>query len=120
MSDQRATPASAPRIAWLRTVGWVAYIATLVAIAVFVVLSVQGLIPKTQQLYPLPGVIAGLLIIGLWTAIGPALYKSRSTATRVGKYVLAILVTIVVFPLVVTGVSTLSEWIVSLFPGHSQ
>lgn len=86
-------------------------------LAWFVVLWIHNDVPKTDQLYPLPGIASALLIIGLWTIIGPALYKSRSTATRVGKYVLGVLLSIIFYPIVVTGLSSFAAWIVSLVPG---
>ena len=84
---------------------------------VFVVLWIRGDISRTQQLYPLPGLASGFLIIGIWTALGPWLYRSGSIAARAGKYVLAGLITIVIYPAVVTLVGALAEYIVSLIPG---
>jgi len=103
--------------AWLRIVGWIAFAVALVLFVVFVVLWVRGDIPRSQQSYPLPGLATGFLIIGIWTALGPWLYRSRSTATRVGKYVLAGVFTIVIYPAVVAIVGALAEWMVSLIPG---
>jgi hypothetical protein len=108
------------RVTPLKIVGWVAYLVAAVIFVLFVLLWIRGDISKSQQLYPLPGVASGFLIVGVWTVLGPALYRSRTTATRAGKYVLAVLVTIIFYPLIVTGVSSLAEWIVSLFPGHTH
>jgi predicted anti-sigma-YlaC factor YlaD len=119
MPDERAVPRAAPvrRALWLRIVGWAAYAIALALLVVFVVLWIRGDISKGQQLYPLPGFATGFLIIGVWTYLGSWLYKSRSTATRVGKYVLAVLVSVGIFPTAVTLVSAVAGWIVSLIPG---
>jgi hypothetical protein len=101
----------------LRIVGWAAYVVALAIFVVFVVQWVHDEIPVGQQLYPLPGIAAAFLIIGIWTILGPSLYNSRSTATRAGKYVLAVVVTIIFYPLIVTGISSLAQWVVSLIPG---
>jgi hypothetical protein len=116
MPDERvASPVH--RALWLRIVGWVAYTIALALFVVFVVLWIRGDISKGEQLYPLPGFATGFLIIGIWTVLGPWLYKSRSTATRVGKYVLAVVVSVGIFPTAVTLVSAVAGWIVSLIPG---
>ncbi len=114
MPDDRAAAPAARRSTLLRVVGWVAYLITIVLVVLFVILSIRGDIPKGQQLYPLPGIASVFLILGVWTVLGPALYRSRSTATRAGKYVIAGILTIVFYPIVVTGVSSLAAWIVSL------
>ena len=105
------------RITRLKVAGWVAYLLTLAVLAWFVVLWIHNDVPPAQQLYPLPGIASVLLIVGLWTIIGPALYKSRSTATRAGKYVLGVLLTVLFYPIIVTGLSSFAAWIVSLIPG---
>ena len=105
------------RVTPLKVVGWVAYLLTLAVLVWFIVLWIHNDIPKTAQLYPLPGLASLLLIIGLWTIIGPALYKSRSTATRAGKYAIGVLLSILFYPIVVTGLSSIAAWIVSLVPG---
>ena len=110
-------PAQSRRVTPLKVVGWVAYFLTLAVLAWFIILWIHNDVPKTDQLYPLPGIASALLIVGLWTIIGPALYKSRSTATRVGKYVLGVLLSILFYPIVVTGLSSFAAWIVSLVPG---
>ena len=119
MPDERAVPKAAPphRALWLRIVGLAAYAIALALLVVFVVLRIRGDISEGQQLYPLPGFATGFLIIGVWTYLGPWLYKSRSTATRVGKYVLAVLISVGIFPTAVTLVSAVAGWIVSLIPG---
>jgi hypothetical protein len=114
MPDDRAAAPAVRRSTLLRVVGWVAYLITIVLVALFVILSIRGDIPKGQELYPLPGIASVFLIVGVWTVLGPALYRSRSTATRAGKYVIAAILTIVFYPIVVTGVSSLAAWIVSL------
>jgi len=114
MPDDLAAAAATRRGTLLKIVGWVAYGITLVLFALFVILSIRGDIPKGQELYPLPGIASVFLIVGVWTVLGPALYRSRSTATRAGKYVIAAILTVVFYPLVVTGVSSLAAWIVSL------
>jgi hypothetical protein len=103
--------------AWLRILGWITFAVALALFVVFVVLWVRGDISRAQQLYPLPGLATGFLIIGIWTALGPWLYRSRSTAARAGKYVLAGVITIGIYPAAVTLVGALAEYIVSLFPG---
>ncbi len=118
MPDERAVAAAPRRITPLRVVGWAAYLVALVLFVVFVVMWIRGDVATNQQLYPIPGIAAGFLVIGIWTALGPALYKSRSTATRVGKYVLAVVVSVGVFPTLVTIVSGLAGWLVSLDPGR--
>jgi hypothetical protein len=114
MPDDLAAAPATRRGTLLRIVGWVAYAITLVLFALFVILSIRGDVPKGQELYPLPGITSVFLIVGVWTVLGPALYRSRSTATRAGKYVIAAILTVVFYPLVVTGVSSLAAWIVSL------
>jgi predicted anti-sigma-YlaC factor YlaD len=118
MPDERAVAAAPRRITPLRVVGWAAYLVALVLFVVFVVMWIRGDVATNQQLYPIPGIAAGFLVIGIWTALGPALYKSRSTATLVGKYVLAVVVSVGVFPTLVTIVSGLAGWLVSLDPGR--
>ncbi len=117
MPDDRAAAPAARRSTLLRVVGWVAYAITLALFALFVILWTRGDVPKAQELYPLPGIVSVFLIAGVWTVLGPALYRSRSTATQVGKYVIAVILTVVFYPIVVTGVSSLAAWIVSLIPG---
>ena len=117
MPDDRAAAPAARRSTLLKVVGWVAYAITIALFVLFVILWTRNDIPKGDELYPLPGIASVFLIVGVWTVLGPALYRSRSTATRAGKYVIAVILTIVFYPLVVTGVSSLAAWIVSLIPG---
>jgi hypothetical protein len=112
---QPAPPVRKPL--WLRIVGWVAYAIAVALFVVFVVLWIRGDISRGQQLYPLPGFATGFLIVGIWTALGPRLYRSHSTATRAGKYVAAVVVTVIIYPAFVTAVATVAEYIVSLVPG---
>jgi hypothetical protein len=114
MPDDRAVTPATRRWTPLKIVGWVAYLITLVLFALFVILWIRGDIPKGQELYPLPGIASVFLIVGVWTVLGPALYSSRSAATRAGKYVMAAILTVVFYPVIVTGVSSLAAWIVSL------
>jgi hypothetical protein len=117
MPDDRVAGPAARRSTLLKIVGWVSYFITVALFVLFVVLWIRGDVPKQQELYPLPGIASAFLIIGVWTVLGPALYRSRSTATRAGKYVIAVILTILFYPIVVTGVSSLAAWIVSLVPG---
>jgi hypothetical protein len=112
------TPEPARRATPLKIVGWVAYLVALVILVVFVLESIHGSIPTSQQLYPLPGLAAAFVVIGVWSVLGPFLYASRSTATRAGKYVLAALATVILFPLLVTIASDIALWIVSLDPSR--
>ena len=116
MPDERAAVPQR-RLTWLNVVGWVSYLIAVAVLVVFVLLWIHGDISKAQQLYPLPGLASGFLIVGIWTALGPALYGSRTTASRAGKYVVAVLLTVLFYPVVVSGVGALAEWVVSLVPG---
>jgi 4-amino-4-deoxy-L-arabinose transferase-like glycosyltransferase len=118
MSDDRAASELPRRVTPLKIAGWVAYLVAIVLVVVFIVESIGGTIPKSQQLYPLPGVAAVFLVLGIWSVLATVLWKSRSTATRVGKYILAVLVTIIVYPLLVTIVSDLALWVVTLDPNR--
>jgi len=112
------TTEPARRVTPLKIVGWAAYLVAIVLVVVFIVESINGNIPTSQQLYPIPGAAAALLVIGIWSTLATVLWKSRSTATRAGKYILAVLVTIIVYPLLVTVVSDIAIWLVSLDPGR--
>jgi hypothetical protein len=99
-------------------VGWAAYVVAIALFVVFIVESIGGNIPASQQFYPIPGVATVFLIVGVWSTLATVLWKSRSTATRVGKYIVAVLVTIILYPLLVTIVSDAATWLVSLDPGR--
>jgi hypothetical protein len=115
-SPAKSDPAPARRVTPLKIVGWGAYLVAIVLVVIFIVESINGNISSGQQLYPLPGVATVFLVIGIWSTLATALWKSRSTATRAGKYILAVLVAIVVYPLLVTIVSDIAVWLVSLDP----
>ena len=119
-SPAKSDPAPPPArgVTPLKFVGWGAYLVAIVLVVVFIVESINGNISAGQLLYPLPGVATVFLVIGIWSTLATALWKSRSTATRAGKYVLAVLVTIVVYPLLVTIVSDIAVWLVSLDPSR--
>ena len=117
-ANSGTVPQHTRRVTPLKVVGWVAYLVAIVLVVVFIVESINGKIPASQLLYPLPGAATVFLVIGIWSILATALWKSRSTATRTGKYILAVLVTIVVYPLLVTIVSDIAVWLVSLDPSR--
>jgi magnesium-transporting ATPase (P-type) len=112
------TPETVRRVTVLRIVGWAAYLVAIVLFVVFIVESIGGNVPTSQQFYPIPGVATVFLIVGIWSTLATVLWNSRSTATRVGKYIVAVLVTIIVYPLLVTILSDVASWLVSLDPGR--
>jgi hypothetical protein len=111
-------PGATRRISVVKVAGWVAYLVALVLLVIFVVESIGGHVQKSQQLYPIPGIATIFIVLGIWSVLVTVLWNSRSTATRVGKYVLAVLVTVVVFPLLVTIVSGVAEYIIALDPSR--
>jgi NADH:ubiquinone oxidoreductase subunit 6 (subunit J) len=98
----------------LRVIGWVAYALAVVVFILFIVQLDVSSDPNGAAPLLLPIIAICLCTVGLWCALGPVLWESRSRGRRARNVVIAIVVNAIVAPLLVPLIVSVGSLIADL------